>query len=84
MKQKKFKTHPYVVGIVSNNLQRARPLQKKFATAFKKANVHFLYLLLKTKPEYLKIGFGPYAAYLLSKNLLNIISGEIKKLTIYL
>lgn len=30
------------------------------------------------KPSHLKIGFGPYAAYLLSKNLLNIIVGHSK------
>lgn len=30
------------------------------------------------KPEGLKIGLGPYAAYLLSKNLLNIIAGHAK------
>lgn len=31
-----------------------------------------------SKPTHLKIGFGPYAAYLLSKNLLNIISRHAK------
>lgn len=32
----------------------------------------------EAKPSHLKIGFGPYSAYLLSKNLLNIISRHAK------
>lgn len=34
------------------------------------------------KPTHLKIGFGPYSAYLLSKNLLNIISRHTKDLNL--
>lgn len=33
---------------------------------------------LEAKPSHLKIGLGPYAAYLLSRNLLNIISRHAK------
>lgn len=54
MKNKRF-NHPFIVGLIGRNFgRRERLLQRKFKAVFKKSGMPYVYLLLKTEPEYLK------------------------------
>ena len=52
---KNFFNHPFVVGLIGRNFgRRERLLQRKFKASFKKRDMPYVYLLLKTAPKYLK------------------------------